>query len=192
MEEFKSEEDVLGQRVYQQGKYGSIRFLGKLIGNAKAGDDLWLGIEWDEEGKGRHNGTVDGRYYFNPEWHKNSENSCSFIRFGKIRIGGISFEQGLDEKYKPEAELSDAELKLRRQQEEIENYVRTDKKGGMKKIEILGQDKSYTWRADVSNSRDISLENLKIASLGALGAIKKHIPGAMNLYLDHNMLYSWE
>lgn len=33
---------------------GSIRYVGKLIGNAKAGDDIWLGIEWDQEGAGRH------------------------------------------------------------------------------------------------------------------------------------------
>ena len=32
------------------------------------------------------------------------------------------------------------------EQEDI--YVNTDKKG-MKKIEVLGQDKSYKWRSDV-------------------------------------------
>jgi dynactin complex subunit len=53
-------EDVIGQRVESQGKFGSIRFLGKLINNPRAGEDLWLGIEWDEEGSGKHNGTVDG------------------------------------------------------------------------------------------------------------------------------------
>jgi dynactin complex subunit len=34
--------------------------MGKLIGNAKAGEDMWLGIEWDDEGTGTNNGTVDG------------------------------------------------------------------------------------------------------------------------------------
>ena len=44
------EDDIIGQRVESQGKFGSIRFLGKLINNPKAGQDLWLGVEWDEEG----------------------------------------------------------------------------------------------------------------------------------------------
>jgi hypothetical protein len=36
----------------------------------------------------------------------------------------------------------------------------------MKKIEILGIEQSFEWRADVSNSRDIALEEMKISSLG--------------------------
>ena len=71
-------------------------------------------------------------------------------------------------------------------------YVKTNKRGGMKKIEILGIEQSYEWRADVSNSRDIALENMKISSLGEENSLKKLIPGAFNLYLDKNLLYSWD
>lgn len=52
---------------------------------------MWLGIEWDEEGHGKHHGTVDGVAYFSCDFHKNSPNylngqtnCCSFIRYGKI------------------------------------------------------------------------------------------------------------
>lgn len=62
----------------------------------------------------------------------------------------------------------------------------------MKKIEILGIEQSYEWRADVSNARDIALEDMKISSLGDPNILKQLIPGAMNLYLDKNLLYSWE
>jgi hypothetical protein len=62
----------------------------------------------------------------------------------------------------------------------------------MKKIEILGIEQSYEWRADVSNSRDIALEGMKISTLGEPGMLKKLIPGAFNLYLDKNLLYSWD
>lgn len=71
-------------------------------------------------------------------------------------------------------------------------YVNTDKKGGMKKIEILGVEQSYEWRADVSNARDIALEEMKISSLGDANTLKQLIPGAFNLYLDRNLLYSWD
>jgi dynactin complex subunit len=55
------------------------------VNNPKAGDDLWLGIEWDEEGQGKHNGTVDGHQYFVPEFRANStKNNCSFLRYGKV------------------------------------------------------------------------------------------------------------
>jgi len=70
--------------------------------------------------------------------------------------------------------------------------VNTNKKGGMKKIEILGVEQSYEWRADVSNARDIALEEMKISSLGDPNTLKQLIPGAFNLYLDKNLLYSWD
>ena len=28
---------------------GSIRYVGKILNNPKAGDDIWLGVEWDLE-----------------------------------------------------------------------------------------------------------------------------------------------
>mmetsp|Transcript_112436 Transcript_112436/g.155279 ORF Transcript_112436/g.155279 Transcript_112436/m.155279 type:complete len:117 (-) Transcript_112436:715-1065(-) len=99
--------DVVDQRVEQKGKFGTVRFLGKLINNPKAGDDLWLGIEWDDEGSGRNNGTVDGIKYFDCQFHKNSPNSCSFIRYGKIQIGGVSLREAIMKKYKPESMMSE-------------------------------------------------------------------------------------
>lgn len=70
--------------------------------------------------------------------------------------------------------------------------MNTTKKGGQKKIEILGVEKSYQWRADISNSRDIALEEFKISKLGEPDALRKLIPGTFNLYLDKNLLYSWD
>ena len=96
------------------------------------------------------------------------------------------------QKYKPESLMTDEEIKLMKQSLEADLYVNTNKRGGMKKIEILGIEQSYEWRADVSNSRDIALENMKISSLGETGILKQLIPGAFNLYLDKNLLYSWD
>jgi GH35 family endo-1,4-beta-xylanase len=96
------------------------------------------------------------------------------------------------EKYKPDDLLTDEELKAAKQRMEADLYVQTNKKGGMKKIEIVGVEQSYSWRADVSNSRDISFENMKISDLGEPNTLKRLIPGAMNLYLDMNMIYSWD
>ena len=82
---------LLGHRVILRSSYGSIKYAGKLFNNPKAGDDMWLGIEWDEEGHGKHHGTVDGVAYLSCDFHKNSPNylngqtnCCSFIRYGKI------------------------------------------------------------------------------------------------------------
>ena len=62
----------------------------------------------------------------------------------------------------------------------------------MVKIEMVGFDKTYEERADISNSRDITLELMGISDVGAPGEIRALIPGTMNLYLDRNKLYSWD
>ena len=92
-----------------RGKTGSIRFFGKLRNNPRAGDALWLGIEWDEMGSGKHNGTVDGEVYFGCEFHvttaefaTGTTQCCSFIRYGKIDIGGVSFAEAILLRYKPD------------------------------------------------------------------------------------------
>ena len=59
-----NQQDYVGQRVDQKQKFGTIRYCGKLINNPKAGDDIWLGIEWDEAGSGKNSGAVDGYQYF--------------------------------------------------------------------------------------------------------------------------------
>jgi len=49
---------------------GCIRYAGKIFNNPKAGDSIWLGIEWDfdasQGGPGKHFGIVDGYKYFTP------------------------------------------------------------------------------------------------------------------------------
>ena len=93
----------MGKRVFFKACFGTIRYFGKLQVE-KAGEDNWFGIEWDEEQKGKHDGTVDGVTYFLPEYHLDSPNypntrSCSFIRDGKLPLG-LTFKEALLDKYK--------------------------------------------------------------------------------------------
>lgn len=119
-EEVKGD-DLIGQRVELRGKVGSIRFFGKLRNNPKAGDALWLGIEWDDLKAGKHGGTVDGETYFEcefhvctPEYASGDTQCCSFIRFGKIDIGGIPFSDAIMQRYKPDKMKTEAEKYLER------------------------------------------------------------------------------
>ena len=104
-------QDLLGQRIgikkanagpNNEQHVGSIRFVGKLINNPKAGDNIWIGVEWDndaaEGGPGKHQGTVDGVKYFDCQFHDHTEEYkqglskvASFVRHGKCTIGGIDF-----------------------------------------------------------------------------------------------------
>jgi hypothetical protein len=47
--------------------------------------------------------------------------------------------------------------------------VSTNKAGGAKKIEIVGVAKSYNWRSSIQDSREITLQYLKIDDIGPPG-----------------------
>ena len=103
-----------------RGKLGSIRYFGQLRNNPKAGTSNWLGIEWDDTSSGKHNGTVDGEIYFTPEFDAAATQSCSFIRHGKIDIGGEDFKKALMQRYKPENMMSEEEKEIERKKLEAE------------------------------------------------------------------------
>lgn len=53
-------EHHIGQRLSLKGQLCTIRYLGPVAG--KAGE--WLGVEWDDISRGKHDGTFDGTKYF--------------------------------------------------------------------------------------------------------------------------------
>lgn len=50
----------LNQRVLVEGFVGTIRYIGPLKHDPSANDTIYVGIEWDDEYRGKHNGTVSG------------------------------------------------------------------------------------------------------------------------------------
>lgn len=92
---------------------------------------------------------MDGIHYFDPEFHRLSPRyptgetqSCSFIRHGKIQIGGSDIREAIIEKYRPDDVMTEEEKEKLKSLENEEIYVNTNMKG-RKKIEVLGQDQSY-------------------------------------------------
>jgi dynactin complex subunit len=50
----------LGARIDYAGYRGSIRYVGQVLNS----QGLWLGVEWDDLIRGKHNGVKDGVPYF--------------------------------------------------------------------------------------------------------------------------------
>ncbi len=111
------EHSIVGERIFLKSQFGTVRYRGKLLNNPKAGESIWLGVEWDEETAGRHNGTVDGTTYFVPEFLPVDSHCCSFLREGKITVGGVELGEALKLKYNPEEDMSEKEKEEARQME---------------------------------------------------------------------------
>jgi hypothetical protein len=58
---------------------------------------------------------------------------CSFIRYGKIQIGGQTLREAIIEKYRPDDMLTEEDKEKLKKIESEDLYVNTDKQG-MKKI----------------------------------------------------------
>ena len=60
----------LGTRIFLTGHIGTIKFLGSVHGTT----GVWLGIEWDDPQRGKHDGAKDGVQYF----------TCAWVAFGLV------------------------------------------------------------------------------------------------------------
>uniref|UniRef100_A0A8C5WI95 CAP-Gly domain-containing protein n=1 Tax=Leptobrachium leishanense TaxID=445787 RepID=A0A8C5WI95_9ANUR len=52
--------DAVGRRIICNGEYGIVRY----VGIVPPTPGLWLGIEWDNPQRGKHDGTHEGTKYF--------------------------------------------------------------------------------------------------------------------------------
>ena len=50
-----------GDRLRVGGDAATVRYVGPVAGK---GPDAWVGLEWDDEARGKHDGSVGGRRYF--------------------------------------------------------------------------------------------------------------------------------
>ena len=48
------------KRIIVNGSRGVIKYKGPVEGT----NGIWIGIDWDEEGRGKHDGSFQGKYYF--------------------------------------------------------------------------------------------------------------------------------
>lgn len=59
----------VGVRIEYQGDRGTVRYIGTVQGR---GESVWVGVEWDRAGRGKHDGTVEGVKYFECEMGRGS------------------------------------------------------------------------------------------------------------------------
>lgn len=54
--------EMIGRRILFNNSCATVRYFGPLINKSET--ELWVGVEWDEAGRGKHNGTVGDHRYF--------------------------------------------------------------------------------------------------------------------------------
>ena len=137
--------DYMNTRIEVQDYIATIKFYGKLL--HKEDKDIWIGVEWDEESRGKHNGTVENVVYF-----KCNDNSGSLLKFSKVNYG-ISFLNAVSFKYKFFEQNSD-ECKFLSEALEKNMFIEAKKK--VIKIEFIGKEKAIKKFAEIEKIQSVN------------------------------------
>ncbi|XP_032347781.1 tubulin-specific chaperone E isoform X3 [Camelus ferus] len=162
--------DVIGRRVEVNGEHATVRFSG--VVPPVAGH--WLGVEWDNPERGKHDGSHEGTVYFKCR----HPTGGSFIRPNKVNFG-VDLLTAIKNRYVLEGELEEEE------EEEIVTI-------GNKPVETVGFDSVVKQQSQLSKLQEVSLRNCAVNGAGDRGAIAAACPNIRSIDLSKNLLSSWD
>ncbi|KAI8632236.1 hypothetical protein F5Y19DRAFT_355694 [Xylariaceae sp. FL1651] len=155
----------VGDRLSYDGALCTVRYVGEVAGTS----GYWLGVEWDDASRGKHDGSHKGVKYFT--CLSRSATAASFVRPTRPAEAPQSFIVALREKYT--AELSN---------------TNTIKFSG-KVAEEIGFEKTRSKQAQLSELRYAVLDGTRIATVYKEGdpSIKETCPKVVELDLSRNL-----
>lgn len=164
-----------------EGYRGTVRYIGP-VAAAKNKTEPWLGVEWDDQTRGKHDGScVDekGDYF---RYFKCKMGAGSFVKATKV-MSVITLVDALRQRYvsldAPEITGSDSSLP---------GAFVTTAKGNVKKIEFYGEKKLRKWQQlEVIDA--IAVRNDNVSTIGStLGTFASHLT---EVDLQDNLLWQW-
>ena len=137
----------IGQRILDPADKarGTIKYLGTVDGTKGS----WIGVEWDNPKRGKHDGSHNGKKYF----ETSTPTSGSFVRDTKISKG-VSLENAVEDRYgsSPEADP-----------EEIER-LRRDINAPF--LQLVGFEKVNETQSDYAKLKTISVRDMGVSYAG--------------------------
>ncbi|XP_012522074.1 tubulin-specific chaperone E isoform X2 [Monomorium pharaonis] len=162
-------------RIECDGYRGTLKYVGP-VGNTKG---EWLGIDWDDSTRGKHNGTYEGVEYFQAR----HSTSGSFIRPGKAKFG-ISCPQAIKMRYG----LIDDELA----------GIDRDEVSSLRKeinapfLELVGFSKVNKKQSKFDELKIVWLREQCVSNAGEPHELEELCPNLQELDLSRNLINSWK
>ncbi|XP_036392728.1 tubulin-specific chaperone E [Megalops cyprinoides] len=158
--------DAVGRRVVCDGERGTVRYVGTVPPTA----GVWLGVEWDNPERGKHDGNHEGVYYFTCR----HPTGGSFVRPKKVSFG-VDFLTAMKQRYELELKQAIAE--------EIKISIKT--------VQLVGFE-ALSEKQRLENLTEASVANCDICGPGPENEIKQTTPNICTLNLSSNLLSTWE
>jgi len=168
----------------KDGFIGTVAYIGP-VASAKNSNEIYVGIVWDDETRGNHDGSVICRRTNELIRHFSCKSStgASFVRPSKLNYGVALDEDLVKQKYVE----SDAELVAPNNM--FKHYARTSQ-GQKKPIEFLGELKIRT-RQQISCLKQVSLRSMQISKAASFLSDVNSFAHLTHLDLAGNLLSNW-
>ncbi|VUC20332.1 unnamed protein product [Clonostachys rosea] len=165
----------LGQRMSFDGALCTVRYIGEVATTA----GTWLGVEWDDSSRGKHDGSHKGVRYF--KCLSKSAHGASFVRPTRPAQEPQSFIAALHEKYGSDG----TQRETRPADSKIIMF-------GTKAAQEMGFDKIRRKMAQLQELKVVLLDGMCIATAWAEGepGIKETCPNITQLDLTRNLIES--
>ncbi|KAI8037426.1 tubulin-specific chaperone E [Drosophila gunungcola] len=159
----------LGTRIKIADNYGTVRYVGEVSGHM----GTWLGIEWDDGLRGKHNGIVDGKRYFQTQ----TPTAGSFIRPGKVGPCA-TLEDAARERYLNYDSSNVDESLIREAQASLQASL----------FEVVGMDKIARKQSKFEQLEEVSVDQTPVNAAGYL----KELTQLTTLNVSHTLIWNWE
>ncbi|NXL89936.1 TBCE protein, partial [Alectura lathami] len=163
--------DALGRRVLCGTDYATVRYVGSVPPTA----GIWLGVEWDDPQRGKHDGTYEGTQYFKCRHPRGG----SFIRPNKAQFG-VDFLTAVKDRYGQNDEQ--------------------DVRGGTENTLLFGKSMEFVGKDYVAKKQrqvqlhqlvHISVHKCAVSHAGPKEEIRRTCPSIKCIDLSKNLLSCW-
>lgn len=163
----------------QAGKdRATVRYVGRVDGQ----DGVWVGVEWDDATRGKHDGSTSGVRYFEC---KSGPTAGSFVRIEKVNVGTNLLDALLSRYRNQVAEGGDTVS-------EEDLYVNTANNRRKLRIEVVGVEKVQQRQSQTELLKSARLVGLCVSSLGDKVALKEAAASLTDLDLSSNLIHRWD
>ncbi|KOC61278.1 Tubulin-specific chaperone E [Habropoda laboriosa] len=165
----------IDSRIECDGHQGTLKYVGP-VGETKG---LWLGIDWDDPTRGKHNGTYEGVKYFKTR----HPTSGSFIRPGKAKFG-ISCPEAIKIRY---GLINDELAGIDR-----DTLASLQKEINAPFLEVVGFSKVNRKQSKFDQLKLIWLREQCVSNAGNPGELTELCPSLEELDISKNLINSWQ
>ncbi|XP_050506565.1 tubulin-specific chaperone E [Diabrotica virgifera virgifera] len=162
----------VGKRIECNDNFGSIKYVGPVEGYP----GNWLGIDWDDKDRGKHNGTVNGIRYFHARYPK----SGSLVRKEKVNLG-----QKLIDSVRTRYGFIDNEDSAKKNKEEMMKFQQMI---NAPFLEFVGFDEVAEKQR---NFQSLEVINVRLQNVSIIGDLMNLCPNVREIDISKNLLSSW-